>query len=206
MDKPRFTQRKEYARRLRAVSEDAAAAERLADEHNERVAELFTDHNRALLRFLKCWLHSTHEAKEVAQEAYVRMLQLDTPNGISYLRAYLFKTAANLAADRIKTARRREDLDQLRFFEPEECQPSPEAAVSAEQEIAAVLKMCEQLPARCRYAFIMHRFHGHSIPEVAVLMNVSVRMVQIYVERAIVFCRDQMKSTMDNGGTHAGAR
>lgn len=184
-----------------------ATAPAPASEHRARIGTLFESHNRALLRFLACRLQSAQEAKEVAQEAYVRMLQLDAPNGISYLRAFLFKTAANLAADRLKSAARRGRVDRLEFFDETECEPSPEQGVSAEQQIDAILKACDELPPRCRYAFVMHRFHGHSISEVAGMMGLSVRMVQLYVERALVFCRDRLlredqKRIAGSGGRH----
>ena len=72
----------------------------------ELVERLFREHNSALVRFLQARLRSPQEAHEVAQEAYVRLLSLDEPGAVSYLRAFLFKTAANLAVDRL----RREDL------------------------------------------------------------------------------------------------
>lgn len=170
-----------------------AATDHGSASHNARIRELFEEHNRSLLRFLTSRLHSSQEAKEVAQEAYVRMLQLDSPDGIGYLRAFLFKTAANLAADRLKSAARRERAARLDFFDENDCEPAPEASVSAQQQISAILKICEELPPRCRYAFLMHRFYGHSIAEVAGFMNLSVRMVQLYVERALVYCRDRLK-------------
>lgn len=163
------------------------------DDEKDRVAALFEAHNQALLRFLTCRLRSTHEAREVAQEAYVRLLQLDTPDGVSYLRAFLFKIAANLATDRLKSAARRGRIDRLEFFDEPTLEPSPEAGVSARQELAAILTMLEELPPRCRYAFIMHRFYGHSVAEVATLMGLSVRTVQLYVERALVFCSERLR-------------
>jgi DNA-directed RNA polymerase specialized sigma24 family protein len=52
------------------------------------------------------------EAKEVAQEAYVRLLSLEDSGAVSFLRAFLFKTAANLAVDRIRSRnRQRQALD-----------------------------------------------------------------------------------------------
>lgn len=161
-------------------------------DHDARIAELFESHNRALMRFLTYRLKSSQEAKEVAQEAYVRMLQLDAPGGISYLRAFLFKTAANLAADRLKSATRRGRIDQLEFFDLSDSAPSAESRVAAGQELAVLLEAVEQLPAKCRYAFIMHRFYGHELSEVAQLMGLSERMVRIYVERAMVFCRERL--------------
>jgi RNA polymerase sigma factor (sigma-70 family) len=178
---------------------EKAPASARAGQH-ERVAELFEAHNRALLRFLTCRLKSAQEAKEVAQEAYVRMLQLDEPSAVSYLRAFLFKTAANLAADRLKSATRRGRIDQMAFFQDQAHEPPPENGISAQQELQALMRILDELPPRCRYAFIMHRFHGNSVAEVAALMNLSTRTIQLYVERALVFCRDRLRQT--SGGHH----
>src|SRR5687768_483765 len=101
--------------------------------HSQRVAELFEAHNSALMRFLTCRLKSSQDAKEVAQEAYVRMLQLDQPGGVSYLQAFLFKTASNLASDRLKSAARRERIDKIDFFAESDVAPSPEQGVAAGQ-------------------------------------------------------------------------
>jgi RNA polymerase sigma factor (sigma-70 family) len=163
-----------------------------AKDQAERVAELFESHNRSLMRFLTCRLRSAHEAKEVAQEAYVRILQLDALSGVSYLRAFLFKTAANLATDRLKSASRRGRIDQLEFFDIPQSEPSAESTVSAEQQLTAVMEAVRELPPKCRYAFLMNRCHGYELSEVAQLMNLSERMVRIYVERALAFCRERL--------------
>ena len=179
--------------------DEASAAGESAEERSQRIAELFEEHNRALMRFLTCRLKSAQEAKEVAQEAYVRMLQLDALSGVSYLRAFLFKTASNIAADRQKSAARRGRIDRLEFFQQEDVAPSPEPGVAASQELDAILRIVEELPAKCRYAFIMNRFHGRELAEIAHLMGLSERMVRLYVERALVFCRERL---METGGPH----
>lgn len=78
---------------------DHEAAE--AQDRASLLARLFREHNQELFGFLCTRLRSEQDAREVAQEAYARLLQLDQPGAISLLRAYLFKTAANLAIDRI---------------------------------------------------------------------------------------------------------
>jgi RNA polymerase sigma factor (sigma-70 family) len=178
-----------------ADTQRASPRRRSGGNDSGRVASLFEAHNEALLRFLMCRLRSAHEAREVAQEAYVRLLQLDAPDGVGYLRAYLFKTAANLATDRLRSTARRARVDQLEFFDQAEAfEPSPESSVSAQQELATILTILDELPPRCRYAFVMHRFYGHSIAEVASSMALSVRMVQLYVERALAFCCERLYS------------
>ena len=83
-----------------------------APPHSETLSRLFEDHNRALHSFLMIRVGNEVEAREVAQEAYVRMLQLDEPGAVSYLRAYLFKTAANIAVDRARQRSTRARLEQ----------------------------------------------------------------------------------------------
>jgi RNA polymerase sigma-70 factor (ECF subfamily) len=60
------------------------------------VSHLFREHNHALVGYLTARLRSEQEAKEVAQETYVRLLQMQDPGTPGLLRAYLFKTATNL--------------------------------------------------------------------------------------------------------------
>src|SRR5580698_6212816 len=73
--------------------------------HAARIDHLFREHNDALVRFLSARLGSYQDAREVAQEAYVRLLNLDRPGAVNFLRALLYKTAANLAIDRLRHQR-----------------------------------------------------------------------------------------------------
>lgn len=175
------------------IDVDERSGEALAaEERARRVQELFEANNSALMRFLTGRLKSAQEAKEVAQEAYVRVLQLDTAGGVSHMQSFLFKTAANLAANRVKSVRRRERIDTVEFFGEADVAASPEEEVAAAQILDQLLATIQELPAKCRFAFVMHRFHGHEFEDVAQLMNISERMVRIYVERAAEFCRKQL--------------
>jgi len=163
-----------------------------AVERARRIQQLFEANNSALMRFLTGKLKSAQEAKEVAQEAYVRVLQLDATGGISHMQSFLFKTAANLAANRVKSVRRRQRIDTIEFFAEANVAASPEDEVGAAQVLDQLLAAIQELPPKCRFAFVMHRFHGHEFEDVAQLMNISERMVRIYVERAADFCRKRL--------------
>jgi DNA-directed RNA polymerase specialized sigma24 family protein len=71
------------------------------------VERLFREHNTSLLRFIAARIGSTQEAREIAQESYVQLLRLNGPEAVSYLRAFLFRTAANLVTDRLRQRGRR---------------------------------------------------------------------------------------------------
>ena len=73
--------------------------------HASALATLFLENNRSLCAYLRVRVASPHEAEDIAQEAYARLLEHDQPRAISFLRAYLFKVAANIASDRARQRR-----------------------------------------------------------------------------------------------------
>jgi RNA polymerase sigma factor (sigma-70 family) len=152
------------------------------------VDRLFREHNRSLMSFLVMRLRSVHEARDVAQEAYVRLLQLDRPGAVSLLRAYLFRTAANLAVDRL---RRRAVRDRVatELFEEMAEDETLERTVLARQEFEIVRTAMAALPEKCRRAFVLHVIDGVSTPEVARRMGLSERMVRLHVSRALTECK-----------------
>lgn len=160
-----------------------------ADERARSIASLFRDHNRALVSFLTLRLQSVQEAKEVAQEAYVRLLQLDRPAVHSFLRAYLFRIASNLAIDRLR--RRNTEIRAARgeFFDELDDVQEPERATMASQQLDLVRRCLDELPESCRQAFLLHRLEGMSVDDIAVRLNVTPRMVYLHIERALVYCR-----------------
>jgi RNA polymerase sigma-70 factor (ECF subfamily) len=180
-----------------ALPEDSAAnqaSQTSQRAHAELIEKLFREHNDALIRFLTLRLHSSQAAREVAQEAYVRLLSLHEPGAISYLRAFLFRTAANLAVDR----QRREDVHSrataLPLFHEFTDGRTPERRVAGVQEIQYLDGLLAELPPKCRQAFILNRFYGVDFAAIAQEMGMSERSVRAYVERALLHCRERMDS------------
>jgi RNA polymerase sigma-70 factor (ECF subfamily) len=153
------------------------------------VRKLFEEHNRALVTFLAARLHSQSEARDVAQEAYVRMLQLEEPSAVGFLRAYLFRIAGNLAIDRLRKRNVRDEGPPQALFEELLAQPGPERTVLARQELEIVKKALRELPEKCRQAFALYMFAERGIPEIAKMMRVSERMVRAYIAEALAYCR-----------------
>jgi RNA polymerase sigma-70 factor (ECF subfamily) len=157
------------------------------EERRRLVSRLFAEHNRALISFLTARLHCEQEARDVAQEAYVRMLQLDRP--VSFHKAYLFRIAENLAVDRVRQKVVRERLTENDLLdllhEPEQ----PERHALAQAELADVQKRLQELPPKCRYAFAQHVLLDRPVKEIAAKMKIGERMVRHYVVRGLAHCR-----------------
>ena len=168
------------------------------EERRAVIQRLFEDHNDSLLRFLSVRLNSVEEAREVAQEAYVRLLKLDEPNAVSFFRAFLFRTAANLAIDRIRQRDRAGRYLPLVF--PDVDEPSAEDCQASREKIQLITGYLRELPPKCRQAFLLGRIDGLSTRQIAARMRLSERSVRSYVLRAVVHIRSRLQR--DLGESH----
>lgn len=156
--------------------------------HEQTVADLVREHNRALHAFLMARLRDEHEAREVAQEAYVRLLQLDQPGTVSLLRAYLFKTAANIAIDRARQRSQRSRIHEREFSEEPIDRLSPEARTLSAEDLEVLKKALLELSPKARRAFLLYRLEGWSDAQIAGQLGVKPRMVRYYLTQAGLYC------------------
>jgi RNA polymerase sigma factor (sigma-70 family) len=158
----------------------------------ETVQRLFEEHNRALIRFLRTRVRSDHEARDVAQEAYVRLLQLDHVQTVSFLRAYLFRIALNIATDRIRAEAFRHHAHQDPVFDHDDVEPDPERKSLAREQLRLLDQCLEELPSKARLAFLWHRVSEMKVDEIAARLGVSDRMVRKYQVQAVLHLRSRM--------------
>jgi RNA polymerase sigma-70 factor (ECF subfamily) len=160
---------------------------------NSALSLLFVEHNQELLSFLMTRLNEA-EAREVAQESYARLLRLDQLETLSFLRAYLFKTAANLSIDRLRHRATLRSTQPLGFLHELASEPTPEELAARDQEARLAAGCLEELPEACRRAFLLYRVYEYSLAEVAQEMGVSERMIRYYVVQAMSHCRMRLKA------------
>ncbi|MEJ1964693.1 MAG: sigma-70 family RNA polymerase sigma factor [Gammaproteobacteria bacterium] len=177
-----------------SVPESPARAAEVAEDRESALASLFVQHNRELLAFLTTRLNSQADACEVAQESYARLLRLDQPETLGFLRAYLFKTAANLAVDRLRHRTiQRNTQPQVDFLHRLSSEPTPEDLAGRDQEARLAARYLQELPEPCRRAFVLYRVYEYSLEEVAREMGVSERMIRYYVVQAMSHCRTRLR-------------
>jgi RNA polymerase sigma factor (sigma-70 family) len=159
------------------------------ESRSQVVERLFREHNEALIRFLRGRVGSNHEAREVAQEAYVRLLSLDQPGAVSYLRAFLFKTAANIAIDRRRRHQNFHKIAGPQLFAELTENRTPERQLSGEQTLRQLGILIERMPSKCRECFVMNQIQGLDAATIAAQLGITDSMVRKYVVRALLHCR-----------------
>jgi len=166
--------------------------------HAVQVAGLFREHNRTLIAFLSSRLDSVAEAQEVAQEAYVRLLRLEHPEQVGFLRAYLFRIASNLAVDRLRQRNVRADAAEEELFEEWLDTPVPERRALAVDQLRVVREALRELPRKTSAAFVMHAIEGRGFDAIARTMKLTERMVRYHVARAMAHCRARLDVEEEN--------
>lgn len=170
----------------RTPTEDPRMEARL--DLRRRCDAIFREHNDALVRAVYSRLHSWEEATEIVQEAYVRIFRLDNPPPINFLRAYLYKTAFNLAFDRRgerNVRQQREDFVYTEVYsERERENPTPERLCLDEEVRDCLQAAINKLPPKCRMAFTLVELEHNTVRQTAALMSVSEMAVYQLVNRA----------------------
>jgi RNA polymerase sigma-70 factor (ECF subfamily) len=167
-------------------------AQAMSEQHQKLLA-IFTEQREALTRFLTRRLGNMAAAEDLAQEAWLRIARGGTP-AIANPRAYLFRIAANLAVDYQRSESRRllaaDEIEALLDI-PDEA-PDAAAIATARDELIALQRALDELPARRRAIFLAARLGGRTHREIAGDLGVSIRTVEINVQRALEHCADRL--------------
>ncbi len=154
------------------------------------VARLASEHGEDLLRFLARRARNTADAREVAQEVYVRLLRMERKDRIRNPRAYLYRVAVNLLHE--YELKRRAESDGLRGWVPEQLVDA--AALRAEGDAEAQIigrrlqAVLGELPVKCRAVLVMHRRDGMTCDEIAAKLGISRSMVKRYLGNGLRHC------------------
>lgn len=154
-----------------------------------RCEQLYHDHHRWLVRWLRRRLGCSETAADLAHDAFVRLLrrpqEFDSFDGA---RAYLSTMARGLCTD----LWRRREIERA-YLEALAASPQP-LAPSAEEQSAVIQALDEidamlcRLPEKAASAFVLAMVLGMTDAEVAREIGVSDRMVRKYVARAMLHC------------------
>lgn len=172
-------------------------------QYNERppdplVERLAKDHGDDLLRYISRRVRTVADARDIAQEAYVRLLRTERKDLIRDPMPYLYRIAANVLYE--YELKRREDMSGLMRwsseFRAQNSFAAPEVGGDAQSlalkdRLESVLR---QLSPTCRAVLLLHRNEGMTYDEIARQIGISSSMVKKYLSQALQHCRIQLKA------------
>jgi RNA polymerase sigma-70 factor (ECF subfamily) len=166
---------------------------------DERVfAKLFLDHYAPLCEFVDAYIRAPDVAEEVVQAVFLRLWESraswEPKRGA---RAYLFAACRNQALDYLRherivtrTADFAFDSDTGRARAPDRADHDLEAAELGDRLRAVV----DGLPERRRMVVVLRWQHQLTNPEIARIMRISIKGVEMQFSRALADLRRKLGS------------
>jgi RNA polymerase sigma-70 factor (ECF subfamily) len=144
-------------------------------------------HEEALMRFLARVWPRRDEIADIRQEAYARVYEAAKKARPQIAKAFLFTTARNLMADRVRrerivSIRAGRDTDVLNVLVDE---ISPERQVSAGDELVRLARAFDRLSSKCREVVWLRRVREFSQKEVASHLRLSEKTVEKHLRTGV---------------------
>ena len=159
----------------------------LPDPEDRMVEDLAVQHNIDLIRYIARRVRSVADAKEIAQETYVRLLRLDRKDLIRDPRSYLYRVAGNIIYE-FELKRRASDTVCLTDSVAETVS-APQANPDLIGLASRMETVLAQLSPKCRAVLILHRREGLTYREISDRIGISVSMVKKYLVQGLDHCR-----------------
>ncbi|MBK4999838.1 sigma-70 family RNA polymerase sigma factor [Pseudomonas sp. S31] len=150
---------------------------------------LYRAHHGWIRQWLQRKLGNTHDAAELAQDVFVRLLSKPRAfNDAEHAKAYLGRMSRNACVDFWRRRHIEQAYLEVLAGQPEQLQPSLEHQAIILETLAQLQAMIDRMPRRVAEAFCLAQLQGMKQREIAAHLNVSERSVNTYLAQAMYQC------------------
>lgn len=154
---------------------------------------LFHAYHAPLCAFAYRYVGARDLAEDIVQEIFLFVWERrETWDVRTSVKSYLFTAVRNAALSYLRHERvvRRREAETVELFDGRSAGADAEA--DAAETLAAVQQAVGRLPERCRLAFTLHREQGLTYSEIAEVLGISPRTVEVQMGRALKSLRKSL--------------
>jgi RNA polymerase sigma factor (sigma-70 family) len=138
-----------------------------------------------LLRYATRLLNDPDRARDVVQDAFLRLVAQPPAEVEGHLAEWLFTVCRNRAFDLHRKEGRMKQFDEGAEARVVTAEPRPGAALEAEETHAAILRLIDQLPPHQQEVIRLKFQNGFSYREISRITSLSVSNVGFLIHTAI---------------------
>ncbi|MCH2276127.1 MULTISPECIES: RNA polymerase sigma factor [Thalassospira] len=158
----------------------------------------FEKERASLLRLAIRKLGNPDEAKDIVQDAFVRIAGIkDREEPINDPPAFLRTVVLNLIRDHQRRRNAGHIVELKSGHDPlewaAEDRPPADSVIYHRQRLQAFEQAIASLPTRSREVFILRKLHGKTHDEISAVTGLSKAAIEKHLYRAMTTCRDLMK-------------
>ena len=173
------------------MQEDITLAQLKRGDH-QTFSRLFNLYHRDLVLYAGRYLPDLETCEDIVQDVFLKIWHIRDRLEISVpLRVYLISAVRNSCLNEIKRRRIIYDttIDSLTWM-PERVEEEDVLYSELREQFQQAL---QQLPALYRQAFEMNRFQNKKYQEIADMLGVSKRTIEVRIGKALAFLRNHLK-------------
>jgi RNA polymerase sigma-70 factor, ECF subfamily len=171
------------------VGDEALLAQVRVGDH-AAFEQLFRRYAEPLYDCAYGYVGSRDVAQEIVQQLFVTLWERRRVWQVSgTVATYLYRAVRNGSLNALRDNRRR-----LRLGDRPYDGPGVEQAIEADDLARVIARIVSRLPERCREVFRLNRYHHLTYAEVAQVLNLSVKTVELHMARALRELRARIKA------------
>ncbi len=166
--------------------------------HDDQIAfrQFFNIYYHRLLNFAYYFLESSVAAEEVVSSVFISLWEKRKElTKIDRVEAYIFSSTKNKSFNYLRDNKRSiqlKDIDSeddflVPIFE------NPESKLLNEELKEKIIEIIEELPPKCKMIFTLIREDGMKYKEVAKLLDISIKTVEVQMGRALAKLKSSIK-------------
>ena len=150
----------------------------------QRITELYETYAQDVYRLALSWLCSTHDAEDVLQSVFLKLVEKDITLFPGGEKAWLLKCTANACKNHLTSfwQRNTQGLDEKLIFQAQEDRSLWEAVSKLKPNYRAVIHL--------------YYYEGYQQDEIAKILGISRTAVQTRMQRA----REQLRKELSRNG------
>jgi RNA polymerase sigma-70 factor (ECF subfamily) len=142
-------------------------------------------------------LHSLDDARDVAQEALLKLWVHRHKVRTGTVGPWLLRTTHNLCLDRLRRRRVRPQVDPEHLDTMVDCEnPDPSRSAEATELGKMIATALGSLPPRDRSAVLMREVHGMTYEEIATAIDAPLGTIKSIIHRS----RERLRRTLSSAG------
>jgi len=162
----------------------------------DELETLVREHSRLVYRIAYAALRHHHDAEDVVQEVFLRVVRhRNQLPGIADRRAWLARIAWNAASDRRKATPKDSELELI--SEPRDHAAGAERSLEQQQLATLVEEMIDALPRDLRDPLVLSAIEEMSGVEVATALGIPEPKVRARVFRARQILRERLRARLE---------
>ncbi|MFL0809063.1 MAG: sigma-70 family RNA polymerase sigma factor [Agarilytica sp.] len=149
------------------------------------IGSLYARHSQDIKKLVSFKYNAAHDADDIVQETFKRILTVNEFEQIENPSGYLYRTAKNLALNRIRNQAKKNELNVLYNQETET--PAPEFSAFAQIDLEKIEVSIKQLPKKYQRSFLLSRVEHKTHKEIADILGISTSTVEKHIMATLKF-------------------